>query len=273
MTILAPVVRQKKGTYQAAPQGPEQGGVHAGTGERGDPPDRRGDPPGPVQEAGHRDRHRPARSTDDRSRLAEACENALKKSEEGSCMVARRGGEGAHSTPRSWPARSAASAFEELQPRMFSFNSPFGACEDCNGLGIKMEFDPDLIIPDKDQCIADGAVALYRNFHGRLPRPVPGGRGQALRVLGPHPHQGPHRRAVQCPDVRLRRADPVLHEHEERGRPVVAHRGMGGAPPPDRAALRARPSPSTGSASWRSSCGSRPARPARAGGSRRRCLP
>ena len=54
-------------------------------------------------------------------------------------------------------------AFEELQPRMFSFNSPFGACEECNGLGIKMEFDADLIIPDKDLCLADGAVALYRN--------------------------------------------------------------------------------------------------------------
>ncbi len=55
-------------------------------------------------------------------------------------------------------------AFEELQPRMFSFNSPFGACEACNGLGIKMEFDPDLIIPDRTLCLADGAVALYRNF-------------------------------------------------------------------------------------------------------------
>ena len=37
-------------------------------------------------------------------------------------------------------------SFEELQPRMFSFNSPFGACEECHGLGVKIEFDPDLII-------------------------------------------------------------------------------------------------------------------------------
>jgi len=54
--------------------------------------------------------------------------------------------------------------FEELQPRMFSFNSPFGACEECNGLGIRMEFDPDLIVPDPSKSIAEGAVALYRNF-------------------------------------------------------------------------------------------------------------
>ena len=54
--------------------------------------------------------------------------------------------------------------FEELQPRMFSFNSPFGACEDCHGLGIKMDFDADLIIPNKTLSIADGAIKLYRNM-------------------------------------------------------------------------------------------------------------
>jgi excinuclease ABC subunit A len=51
--------------------------------------------------------------------------------------------------------------FEELQPRMFSFNSPFGACEECKGLGVKIEFDPNLIIPDKSKSIMDGAVAIY----------------------------------------------------------------------------------------------------------------
>ena len=70
-------------------------------------------------------------------------------------------------------------SFEELQPRMFSFNSPFGACEECNGLGIKMEFDPDLIIPDKSKSIADGAVALYRNF-------VDGYRAQFLGGVARH---------------------------------------------------------------------------------------
>jgi len=52
---------------------------------------------------------------------------------------------------------------EELQPRMFSFNSPFGACERCHGLGIRMDFDSTLIIPDKELSIADGAIKLYRN--------------------------------------------------------------------------------------------------------------
>ena len=86
---------------------------------------------------------------------------------------------------------------------MFSFNSPFGACESCNGLGIRMEFDPDLIIPDRELCIADGAVALYRNA-------IDGWRGQHLAAVAKHfgfdvftAIKEPDRRAVQCPDVRL----------------------------------------------------------------------
>ncbi len=45
-----------------------------------------------------------------------------------------------------------------MEPRFFSFNSPFGACEKCNGLGIEIEFDPDLIIPDKSKSILNGAI-------------------------------------------------------------------------------------------------------------------
>ncbi|MFH1491739.1 MAG: excinuclease ABC subunit UvrA [Candidatus Omnitrophota bacterium] len=50
----------------------------------------------------------------------------------------------------------------EIQPRFFSFNSPYGACPACNGLGTKLEFDPDLIIPDKSKSIAEGAVAPWK---------------------------------------------------------------------------------------------------------------
>lgn len=53
--------------------------------------------------------------------------------------------------------------FEELQPRMFSFNSPFGACEDCHGLGFKQEFDENLIIPDKSLSIEEGAIKAFGN--------------------------------------------------------------------------------------------------------------
>ena len=46
----------------------------------------------------------------------------------------------------------------ELEPRSFSFNSPFGACKECNGLGFKLKFNPDLIIPDKSKSILEGAI-------------------------------------------------------------------------------------------------------------------
>lgn len=51
--------------------------------------------------------------------------------------------------------------FESLEPRMFSFNSPFGACPACAGLGEQQEVSPDLIIPDKSLSIMDGAIAVY----------------------------------------------------------------------------------------------------------------
>ncbi|SNZ05247.1 Excinuclease ABC subunit A [Terribacillus aidingensis] len=49
----------------------------------------------------------------------------------------------------------------ELEPRMFSFNSPFGACTSCDGLGTKLEVDPDLVIPDKELTLREGAIAAW----------------------------------------------------------------------------------------------------------------
>ena len=55
--------------------------------------------------------------------------------------------------------------FEELEPRSFSFNSPFGACPECTGLGIKMEVDPDLVIPDSDLSLEEGAIDPWASGH------------------------------------------------------------------------------------------------------------
>lgn len=49
----------------------------------------------------------------------------------------------------------------ELEPRMFSFNAPYGACKDCNGLGIKLKIDVDLVIPDRTKSILDGGIVPY----------------------------------------------------------------------------------------------------------------
>ena len=51
-------------------------------------------------------------------------------------------------------------SIEEVEPRSFSFNNPFGACPECFGLGYKMEFDEDLMIPDKSLSIKEGAIAV-----------------------------------------------------------------------------------------------------------------
>ncbi len=61
-------------------------------------------------------------------------------------------------------------SYAEIQPRNFSFNSPYGACSECNGLGTKLEFDPDLIIPDKTKSINGGAIVPWKR----------GGRGYIL---------------------------------------------------------------------------------------------
>ncbi len=52
-------------------------------------------------------------------------------------------------------------SLDEITPRIFSFNSPYGACPKCSGLGDKLEFDPDLVIPDKNLSIAEGAIAAW----------------------------------------------------------------------------------------------------------------
>ncbi len=56
------------------------------------------------------------------------------------------------------------SGYEELTPRMFSFNSPYGACSICNGLGNSLDFDPDLIVPDKHRSIKNGAIDAWRQW-------------------------------------------------------------------------------------------------------------
>ncbi|MFF7180441.1 excinuclease ABC subunit UvrA [Streptomyces sp. NPDC008121] len=72
-------------------------------------------------------------------------------------------------------------SFEELEPRSFSFNSPFGACPDCTGIGTRMEVDPELIVPDPDKSLDEGAIHPWshghtREYFGRLI----GGLSQAL---------------------------------------------------------------------------------------------
>jgi len=59
-------------------------------------------------------------------------------------------------------------SLEELSPRLFSFNSPYGACPACDGLGTTLEFDPDLIVPDKTLSLENGAISAWRKGGKRM---------------------------------------------------------------------------------------------------------
>lgn len=177
ITILAPIVRQKKGTYQQLFRELNSEGFAR---MRVNGEIRRTDDEITLDRYKKHDIEVVVDRLDpseDRSRLVEACEIALKKAEGLLIAFDSEGKDHLYSSNMACPV--CGMAFEELQPRMFSFNSPFGACEACNGLGIKMEFDPELIIPNKTLCIADGAVALYRNF-------LDGYRSQYLAAVAKH---------------------------------------------------------------------------------------
>ncbi len=55
-------------------------------------------------------------------------------------------------------------SFEELEPRTFSFNSPYGACPECEGLGVKIAFDPELVAPDRSLSIAEGGIVVWKEL-------------------------------------------------------------------------------------------------------------
>ncbi len=68
---------------------------------------------------------------------------------------------------------------EEIEPRTFSFNSPYGACPKCEGLGYRLQFDPELVVPDLSRSVAGGAIAPWRN--GKAPTT---GRGERRTATG-----------------------------------------------------------------------------------------
>lgn len=176
VTILSPIVRQKKGTYEKLISDLNKEGY---TRVRVNKIIYRSDEKIKLERYKKHDIEIVIDrvKTTDTSRLAEACENALLRSKGLLIALDKDNNEHIFSSEMSCP--QCGIVFEELQPRMFSFNSPFGACESCSGLGIKMEFDPDLIIPDKNLCVADGALAIYRNA-------VDGWRGQYVGAVAKH---------------------------------------------------------------------------------------
>lgn len=159
--ILSPIVRQKKGTYEQLFKDLNEEGYSR---VRVNKTIYRTDEEIQLERYKKHDIEIVVDRLDvrDRSRLAEACENAINRSDGLILVLDDNDVEHTYSSKMTCP--KCGIYFEELQPRMFSFNSPFGACEVCHGLGIKMEFGEHLIIPDEGKCIVDGAIALYKNM-------------------------------------------------------------------------------------------------------------
>ena len=73
----------------------------------------------------------------------------------------------------------------ELEPRIFSFNSPHGACERCTGLGSQMEIDPDLVVPDPSLSIAEGALAPWATSSSNYYEQITEAIAEASRLAAP----------------------------------------------------------------------------------------
>ena len=175
--ILSPIIRQKKGTYEQLIKDLNKGGY---TRVRVNGKIYRTDE---KIELSRYKKHNIEAVIDkvnliDKTRLTESIENAILMST-GLIIITDNKNEEIFSSKMSCPECEI--TFEELQPRMFSFNSPFGACEECHGLGQKIEFDPDLIIPDKTLSIFDGAIKVYGKMEGTW-------RNQQLAVIGKAHH-------------------------------------------------------------------------------------
>ena len=91
-----------------------------------------------------------------KSRIADSVQIALKKADGVATIDVVGGDEIIYSEKLACPDCNL--SFEELTPRIFSFNAPYGACDKCGGIGVDFKIDPDLVIPDKNKSIKEGAI-------------------------------------------------------------------------------------------------------------------
>ena len=104
-----------------------------------------------------------------RSRLADSVETALRLANGSVVISIVDGDDHAYSQALACPVHGI--SMDELAPRDFSFNGPYGACPDCNGLGSRLEADPALVVPDPTRTLAEGAIAPFTpgmNYYPQL---------------------------------------------------------------------------------------------------------
>jgi excinuclease ABC subunit A len=171
LLILAPVIREKKGTYEKTIESLKEQGysrirvdkeiIDIADNKRLDIISAK------EKQLRHSieiviDRISNKRILEEKDRVFEAVQNATDKGG-GIVMVLIDGKEYLFSQKNSCPICNI--SIGEMEPRFFSFNSPFGACPGCHGLGVETEFGVDLIIPDKTKTILDGAIKPWSAGH------------------------------------------------------------------------------------------------------------
>jgi len=162
--VLAPVIRERKGEFvdlfaELVTQGYSRARVDGDTIQLTEPPKLKKQEKHTIEVV----IDRLTAKAESKSRLTDSIETALRL---GNGLVLldfvdAKGAEKEHTYSEHLACHDCNLSFEELEPRSFSFNSPFGACVECSGIGTKLEVDEDLIIPDDSISINEGAIAPW----------------------------------------------------------------------------------------------------------------
>jgi excinuclease ABC subunit A len=162
--VLAPVIRERKGEFvdlfaELVTQGYSRARVDGETIALTEPPKLKKQEKHTIEVV----IDRLTAKAESKSRLTDSIETALKL---GNGLVLldfvdAKSGEKEHTYSEHLACHDCNLSFEELEPRSFSFNSPFGACPECSGIGTQLEVDEDLIIPDDSISINEGAIAPW----------------------------------------------------------------------------------------------------------------
>ncbi len=166
--VLAPVIRERKGEFvdlfaELVTQGYSRARVDGETISLSEPPKLKKQEKHTIEVVVDR----LTAKAESKSRLTDSIETALRLASGIVLLdfVDAKGAEKERTFSEHLACHECNLSFEELEPRSFSFNSPFGACAECSGIGTKLEVDEELIIPDDNLSINDGAIAPWSSGH------------------------------------------------------------------------------------------------------------
>ena len=166
--VLAPVIRERKGEFvdlfaELVTQGYSRARVDGETISLSEPPKLKKQEKHTIEVVVDR----LTAKAESKSRLTDSIETALRLASGIVLLdfVDAKGSEKERTYSEHLACHDCNLSFEELEPRSFSFNSPFGACPECSGIGTKLEVDEELVIPDDSISINDGAIAPWSGGH------------------------------------------------------------------------------------------------------------